>query len=86
MSDTTVDLICSFCGKSAAEVHNLVSGPGVYICDVCVRLCVDITAASHDDEHGLVLLHELAGASDELVRRLKEQGVPWDRITEALQP
>ena len=29
--------LCSFCGKSHAEVRKLVSGPGVYICDSCVE-------------------------------------------------
>jgi ATP-dependent Clp protease ATP-binding subunit ClpX len=28
--------LCSFCGKTHAEVKKLVSGPGVYICDACV--------------------------------------------------
>ena len=28
--------LCSFCGKSHAEVRKLVSGPGVYICNECV--------------------------------------------------
>ncbi len=28
--------LCSFCGKSHAEVRKLVSGPGVFICDTCV--------------------------------------------------
>ena len=37
-------LHCSFCSKSEAEVRKLVSGPGVYICDQCVDLCVDIIA------------------------------------------
>jgi ATP-dependent Clp protease ATP-binding subunit ClpX len=31
--------LCSFCGKSHAEVKKLVQGPGVYICDTCVMLC-----------------------------------------------
>jgi ClpX C4-type zinc finger/Glyoxalase superfamily protein len=35
-------LYCSFCGKSQHEVHKLVAGPAVYICDECVDLCVDI--------------------------------------------
>jgi ClpX C4-type zinc finger len=30
------ELRCSFCGKGEAEVHKLVAGPRVYICDVCV--------------------------------------------------
>jgi ClpX C4-type zinc finger/Glyoxalase superfamily protein len=35
-------LYCSFCGKNQEEVHKLVAGPAVYICDECVDLCVDI--------------------------------------------
>lgn len=34
--------MCSFCGKSHAEVKKLIAGPGVYICDNCVKLCVSI--------------------------------------------
>jgi ATP-dependent Clp protease ATP-binding subunit ClpX len=30
---------CSFCGKSQNEVHRLIAGPGVQICDQCVDLC-----------------------------------------------
>lgn len=44
-------LHCSFCGKSQHEVHKLVAGPAVYICDACVDLCVDIV-----DEHLLRLV------------------------------
>jgi ATP-dependent Clp protease ATP-binding subunit ClpX len=38
-SDT---LYCSFCGKSQHEVKKLIAGPTVYICNECVRLCLDI--------------------------------------------
>jgi ATP-dependent Clp protease ATP-binding subunit ClpX len=31
--------MCSFCGKTHAEVGKLISGPGVYICDSCVNSC-----------------------------------------------
>ncbi len=33
---------CSFCGKTQDQVERLISGPGVYICDACVELCMDI--------------------------------------------
>ena len=36
MARPTQLTLCSFCGKSHAEVAKLVSGPGVYICDGCV--------------------------------------------------
>jgi ATP-dependent Clp protease ATP-binding subunit ClpX len=34
--------MCSFCGKSHAEVRKLISGPGVYICDNCIILCKSV--------------------------------------------
>ncbi|HEV2329650.1 MAG TPA: ATP-dependent Clp protease ATP-binding subunit ClpX [Verrucomicrobiae bacterium] len=34
--------MCSFCGKSHAEVRKLISGPGVYICDNCIILCKNV--------------------------------------------
>jgi ATP-dependent Clp protease ATP-binding subunit ClpX len=34
--------LCSFCGKSHAEVKKLIAGPGVYICDSCVILCKNV--------------------------------------------
>jgi ATP-dependent Clp protease ATP-binding subunit ClpX len=34
--------LCSFCGKSHAEVRKLIAGPGVYICDNCVVLCKSV--------------------------------------------
>ncbi len=33
---------CSFCGKLDRQVNRLIQGPGVYICDGCVRLCNEI--------------------------------------------
>lgn len=39
----SVDLLkCSFCGKSQKQVKKLIAGPGVYICDECIELCVEI--------------------------------------------
>ena len=32
-------LYCSFCGKSQHEVHKLIAGPSVFICEECVELC-----------------------------------------------
>ena len=35
-------LKCSFCGHTQKQVRKLIAGPGVYICDECVTLCVEI--------------------------------------------
>ena len=34
--------MCSFCGKTHAEVRKLIAGPGVYICDNCITTCKGI--------------------------------------------
>jgi len=34
--------MCSFCGKTHAEVRKLIAGPGVYICDNCITVCKSI--------------------------------------------
>jgi hypothetical protein len=40
-------LRCSFCGKSQEQVGKLVFGPnGIFICDECVMLCVEIISES----------------------------------------
>lgn len=34
---------CSFCGKTEAQVHKMIAGPGgAYICDNCVDICAEI--------------------------------------------
>jgi ATP-dependent Clp protease ATP-binding subunit ClpX len=42
MVKTISELRCTFCGKPHTEVNKLVAGPGVYICDACVTLCVQV--------------------------------------------
>src|SRR6185295_11975962 len=39
MARPTQLTLCSFCGKSHAEVRKLIAGPGVYICDSCIVVC-----------------------------------------------
>ena len=34
--------MCSFCGKTHAEVRKLIAGPDVYICDNCIILCKNV--------------------------------------------
>jgi ATP-dependent Clp protease ATP-binding subunit ClpX len=42
MARPTNITLCSFCGKSHAEVKKLIAGPGVYICDNCITLCKSV--------------------------------------------
>lgn len=33
---------CSFCAKPSSAVAKVIAGPGVYICNECIKLCHDI--------------------------------------------
>ena len=41
---------CSFCGRTEEQVHKLLAGPeGVFICDQCVDICVDMLEEEYED-------------------------------------
>ncbi len=54
---------CSFCGKAQEEVHKLIAGPGVGICDECVHLCTLILneemSEIREDENSFIPLSEV---------------------------
>ncbi len=41
-NEDTRTICCSFCGKTQDDVHRIIAGPGVYICNECVELCESI--------------------------------------------
>jgi ATP-dependent Clp protease ATP-binding subunit ClpX len=51
MARTNQMTLCSFCGKSHAEVRKLIQGPGVYICDSCVLVCKSVLDKELRAEH-----------------------------------
>ena len=50
MARATNLTMCSFCGKSHAEVRKLIAGPGVYICDSCIIVCKEILDKEMEEE------------------------------------
>ena len=50
---------CSFCGKHQDQVKRMIAGPGVYICDECVNLCMEAMGAE-----GLLLDDDMGPVSD----------------------
>ncbi len=49
---------CSFCGRDKRkEVRKIFAGPGVYICDICIRICSDIL---NKDTQPLVKQHDVS--------------------------
>ncbi len=43
-------IVCSFCIKPTGDVQKMIAGPGVYICNECVDLCVQIIASADQNE------------------------------------
>ena len=40
--DENKELRCDFCGKPQSMVERLIAGPGVYICNECIEMCMGI--------------------------------------------
>lgn len=45
-TDTDKQVLCSFCGRSQRQVKKMITGNGVFICDVCIDICGELI----DDE------------------------------------
>ena len=66
-------LKCSFCGKMQKQVRKLIAGPGVFICDECIALCVEIVeeelgqAPKNIEDIDLPKPREIKGFLDEYV-------------------
>ena len=41
-NNKTKTIKCSFCGKSQEAVDRIIAGPGVYICNECIKVCSNI--------------------------------------------
>jgi ATP-dependent Clp protease ATP-binding subunit ClpX len=80
------EICCSFCGKAQSEVRRLIAGPGVFICDECVELCMSIL----NDEKNLSQRKEsYSGVSElpkphEIKKKLDEYVIGQDRAKIAL--
>lgn len=48
---------CSFCGKTEAQVKNLIAGQEGYICDECIKACGELLKSAPDVRDGAV--HEV---------------------------
>ena len=77
---------CSFCGKAQTEVKTLVAGPGVFICDECVRLCRPIIEKKNKPTTQEVpsLLPDNA-STDALLKTLAGYDGAFERIGAAMQ-
>ena len=73
---------CSFCGKSQERVRRLVAGPGVYICNECLELCMEIIDEDFSDDTSLAVQDIPKPA--EIAQTLDEYVVGQDRAKKNL--
>lgn len=50
--DDKKQIRCAFCGKTQSQVRRLIAGAGVYICDECIEMCMDILDSEFDEPGG----------------------------------
>ena len=83
--DEGKQLKCSFCGKPQSQVNRLVAGPGVYICDDCVHICLDILKKNYDEPMGADAKPEYKlPKPQEITKILSEYVIEQDEAKKAL--
>ena len=77
---------CSFCIKPQTQVLKLIAGPGVFICNECVGLCVPIIAAEPTtpmDPEAIMVMDKMP--VEQLLTVLKHYNGASEKIGVAMQ-
>ncbi len=77
-------LKCNFCGKSQKQVIKLIAGPGVYICDECIDLCVEIVEEEKIEQTSESLTVEQVPKPEEIYKFLEDYVIGQDLAKKAL--
>lgn len=77
MTKRNQNIRCSFCGKPQESVHKIVAGPGVYICDECIKVCNNILENDeyYDEEESYTLNEEEKLPTPEEIRKILDEYV-----------
>ena len=84
MARATNLTMCSFCGKSHAEVKKLIAGPGVYICDNCILVCKDILDKELEEEGQAPLPRLAVPRPAEIFKHLEDYVIGQDHAKKVL--
>ena len=76
--------MCSFCGKSHAEVKKLIAGPGVYICDGCINVCQGILEKELHEEREEVSSELTVPKPKELLEQLNQYVIGQEHAKKVL--
>ena len=84
MARATNLTMCSFCGKSHAEVKKLIAGPGVYICDGCINVCRGILEKELHEEEEEVSSDMSVPKPADLLEKLNQYVIGQDHAKKVL--
>jgi ATP-dependent Clp protease ATP-binding subunit ClpX len=83
-TEPTQSVRCSFCGKPEVEVRKVISGPGVFICDECVKACNSILETDDGTSRSsIAVLQSLTDA--ELLDQLPRVAATATQVEASLQ-
>ena len=58
MAKNEKSIKCSFCGKPQEAVEKIIAGPGVFICNECIKVCSNILEGQMYDEDDTYVLND----------------------------
>ncbi len=76
------EIRCSFCGKRADQVEKIVTGPGVHICNECIKLCNEVLM--EDVKQKPVHLHKDLPKPAEIKSQLDEYVIGQEQAKRSL--
>ena len=76
------EIRCSFCGKRADQVEKIVTGPGVHICNECIKLCNEVLM--EDVKQKPVHLHKDLPKPAEIKTQLDEYVIGQEQAKRSL--
>ena len=75
---------CSFCGKHQEQVERIIAGPGAYICNECVHLCLSILDEEEEPVAGNLEMPDVIPTPREIREVLDEYIIGQEQAKVAL--
>ena len=79
---SNAEIRCSFCGKRADQVEKIVTGPGVHICNECIKLCNEVLI--EEVKQKPVHLHKDLPKPSEIKEQLDDYVIGQDQAKRSL--
>ena len=78
-------MFCSFCGKSQHDLKKLIAGPGVFICNECVALCVNIINDTPDVSPTAEIKTLDSMPNEQVMAMIRGYDTAYNKVSERMQ-